>query len=97
MGRFWFGGAAVYSVAASVVWFVSLVTREGAGVALVLAVPVVLTALPVLLGPQRIVVWGCTGLLAGFVLIGAASVGLSYVPALIMLLIGARQMIRVGG
>ncbi|MBB4690886.1 hypothetical protein [Paractinoplanes abujensis] len=97
MGRFWFGGAAVYCLAASIVWFISLVSPEGAGVAVVLAVPVVLTALPVLLGPQRIVVWGCTGLLAGFVLIGAASVGLTYVPALIMLVIGARQMTRAAG
>ncbi|MBU2664552.1 hypothetical protein KOI35_13700 [Actinoplanes bogorensis] len=93
-GRFWFGGAAIYSLAVSVVLLISLIPAEGAGVGLVLAVPVVLSALPVLLGPQRIVVWGCIGLLTGFVLIGAASIGLFYLPALVMLAIGARQMAR---
>ncbi|MBM2619823.1 hypothetical protein JIG36_30365 [Actinoplanes sp. LDG1-06] len=92
--RFWFGGAAIYSLAVSVVLVISLFSTEGGGVALVLAVPAVVSGLPALLGAQRIVAWGCIGLLAGFVLIGAASVGLFYVPALIMLLIGARQMMR---
>src|SRR5689334_226504 len=91
-GRFWFTGAAIYSLAASVVLLVSLVGREGGGLALVLAVPVLLSALPLLVGPQRILVWGCAGLLAGFVLIGAASVGLIFVPALVLLVIGARRI-----
>lgn len=94
VGRFWFTAAAIYALAAAVVLTISLVGQEGAGVALVLAVPVLLTALPVLVGPQRIVVWGCAVVLAGCVLIGAASVGLIFVPALVLLLIGARQMAR---
>lgn len=93
-GRFWFTGAAIYALATGVVLMVGLVGQEGAGLALVLAVPVLLGVLPLLVGPQRIVVWGCAALLAGFVLIGAASIGLFFVPALVLLLIGARQLAR---
>jgi hypothetical protein len=88
-GGFWFGAAAIYAVAVSLVLLISLVGGEGAGVALVLAVPALLSVLPVAARGQRILVWGCVVLLAGFAVVSVASVGLFYLPAVAMLAVGA--------
>lgn len=89
--RFWFGAGAIYAVAVSAVLLVALLGNEGAGVALVLAVPAVLSALPVAAGGQRILVWGCIVLLAAFTLVSIASIGLFYLPAVAMLTVGATR------
>ncbi|MCM4075977.1 hypothetical protein [Paractinoplanes hotanensis] len=89
---FWFFSAALYSVAVSIALLVppaGLLRQEGAWVVGLLAVPVLLSVLPVAARAQRVLVWGSIALLAGFVLFSIASVGLVYLPALVMLVVAA--------
>lgn len=60
----------------------TLLAEQGAGILVVLAVPVLLTAVPLLLG--RWAGWLCTGALAALVLVTGFSIGLWYVPALLL-------------
>jgi hypothetical protein len=59
----------------------TLLAEQGPGLLLVLAVPVLLTALPLLLG--RWASWCCTGLLAVLVVVTGFSIGLWFAPALL--------------
>ena len=75
----------------------SLLQSEGAGVALVLAVPVVIAGIAVAAsGTRRArqVRFVCGGVLAFACLLGSASVGLPYVPATAALLISGATSVR---
>ncbi len=89
---FWFGGAALYAFAVSLVLLLQppndLLDREGISVVLVLAGPVLIGALPLMV-KGRIVAWGSALLLAGFAFVSVASVGLFFLPGLVLLVIGA--------
>jgi hypothetical protein len=94
---FWFGAAALYALAVSIVLLAppaGLFTQEGAWVVALLAIPVLLTALPLFVRTQRILVWGCIALLAAFTLFTIASVGLVYLPALVMLAVATFRQPR---
>lgn len=69
----------------------SLLEAEGAGILIVLAVPVVLTAVGALSAyrGRRWPTWIVTGLLLAVCLLGAASIGLFYFPTLLALLLTA--------
>ncbi|WBB70033.1 hypothetical protein [Micromonospora sp. WMMD812] len=72
----------------------SLLARDGWRVAAVAAVPVALCAAP-LLAPRRgrrAVAAGTTGLLAVGVLVGAASVGLFFLPSLLLMGVAAARL-----
>lgn len=104
MARRWFVAALLLTAAASVILLLaplsseqnaggaverrSLLAAEGPGVAVLLAVPLLVCALPVLI-PRPAVAWGSAALLAAGVLVGLASVGLYYLPVLALLVAGA--------
>ena len=75
----------------------SLLQSEGAGVALVLAVPVAIAAIAVAASGSRRarqIRFACGGVLALACLLGAASVGLPYVPAAVALLFSGATSAR---
>ncbi|MCO8275834.1 hypothetical protein M1L60_35165 [Actinoplanes sp. TRM 88003] len=94
---FWFGAAALYAIAVSIVLLVppaDLLGQEGGGVVVLLAVPVLLSVLALFARGQRILVWGCIALLGGFVLFSIASVGLVYLPGLVMIVVATLRQGR---
>ena len=58
----------------------SLIEHEGSGAAAVLAIPVLLAAVPVVL-PRRAVAIAVAAVLSALTLLGAASIGLFFLPA----------------
>ncbi len=101
--RRWLAGALAYNaVAALLLLLLPLTTTVDAGggterhsllatdpgVAVPLAVPVLLSVLA-LLGRQRWLIWTAFSLLAAGVLVSIASVGLGFVPGLVLLGVGA--------
>ncbi|MFC4072844.1 hypothetical protein [Actinoplanes subglobosus] len=68
----------------------SLLAVEGPGVAFLLAVPVLVSGLPVLVRGrrQRLAGWVSTALLSVGVLVGIASIGLFYLPGVLLSAIG---------
>jgi hypothetical protein len=65
-------------------------------VAFVLAIPVLLCALPLLVRPRRrrAAAWVGATALAMFVLLGLLSVGLFFLPGVVLMVIGAVQLSR---
>lgn len=68
----------------------SLLDSEGAGVLFVLAVPVIVAALPVAFGPRRLALPAAVLLSAAMVL-GLASVGLFLIPTVVLAWIAATR------
>jgi hypothetical protein len=60
----------------------TLLAEQGPGLLVVLAVPVLLTLVPLLLR-RRLVAFACAGLLAAGIVVSGFSIGLYYVPALL--------------
>ena len=75
---------------------VSLLRQEGWGVAAVVLIPVLLCAAPLLARgrARRPVTVVTTGLLGAVVVLGAASVGLLYLPSAVLMLVGALRQAR---
>lgn len=71
----------------------SLLAAEGSGVVAVLGVPVVLCAAPLLCGARRRrqVAFGAALVLAAGVVVSVSSIGVAYLPSLVLLLIGAAR------
>ncbi|WP_203786237.1 hypothetical protein [Paractinoplanes rishiriensis] len=105
-GRRWSVGAVLYSlvtggilllaplsagqIAGQAVEYRSLLASDGPGVALLTAVPVLVCALPLVVA-GRALAWACAIVLGVGVLAGLASVGAFYVPAVVLLAIGAAR------
>lgn len=68
----------------------TLIEVNGSGVVILLALPVLFTAVITMVRGRRAVLVSalCTGLLAAFVLLGIASIGMFYLPALIVAAVG---------
>jgi MFS family permease len=66
----------------------SLVSSEGAAVLLILAIPVLITLMPVLVS-RRGVRTGTAVLLLGLCVLGLASIGLFFVPAAVLMSVAA--------
>jgi hypothetical protein len=88
-GRVWFAAALAASLVTTAILLL-LLDDEGSGVALVLAVPVLLCAAPLVAGSRlrRAVAWTATAALAAGILVSLASIGLFFVPALVLLAVG---------
>jgi hypothetical protein len=96
----WFAVTAALTVAVSSLLLLlplsgrSLLDAEGPGVIVTLAVPVLICAIP-LLAParhRRAAAWISAVLLGIGVILGLLSVGVYFVPSLILLIIGANRV-----
>ncbi|MEO3748069.1 hypothetical protein [Plantactinospora sp. B5E13] len=88
--RGWLLAAALLAALVSLGFLVALLGREGRGVVVVLLVPVLLLAAP-LLAPRparRVVAVAAVLLLTIGVVLSVASIGLYYLPSLVLLIIG---------
>ncbi|WP_328473028.1 hypothetical protein OHA21_11435 [Actinoplanes sp. NBC_00393] len=91
--RRWLVAALVLTAVTSLVLLLALRAGEGPEVALVLAVPVLVCAVPVLTPSRlrRFAAWGSVVVLAAGVLISLASIGMFYVASVILLAVGAHR------
>ena len=88
-----------YEVGAEPTGTATLIEVNGSGVVILLALPVLFTAVIALVRRRRAVLLSalCTALLAAFVLLGFASIGMFYLPALIVAAVGViARALRIG-
>ena len=92
-GGWWLIAAPVWAIVIGGWLLVSLAGTEGAGVVLLLAVPVLVSAVPLLVPMvlRRFAAWGCVAVLGAAVVVSLASIGLFYVPGVALLAIGATR------
>jgi hypothetical protein len=89
----WFLAALVLSTVAGAFLLPSLLPVDGPGVILTLSVPVLLCVFPLLVRARRrrVVGWVSTGALALGVVAGLLSIGVFFVPSLVLLAVGASR------
>ncbi len=68
---------------------VTLIESQGTWVIVLLIVPVIIAALPLVLGGRKPSMTACGALLAALALLSSFSIGLLYLPAAPLLLLGA--------
>jgi hypothetical protein len=91
--RGWFVAALLLTAAVSGLLLISLLEREGRGIIVTLAIPVVVCAVP-LVTPQRYrgaAAWVSTALLAAGTILALLSIGIFFVPSVVLLAIGAAR------